>query len=843
MKTLDDRGLLDACHDGDLDACRELTARHAPSALRAAYLLTGSRSWSVELVSGAMVDLLGRLRRGMAIDRFEHALLLEIVNCWTNRDRDARDSGGGQAVDEQQPATITNEPVVRRTREALARLDDHQRAAIALHVFAGLPVEDLAGALELSPELVYVQITDSRSRLMEAVDLKSSSDLATALNAVALNAPRIAIWPQIEHQVRQRFEREKRRQRRLSIGVAAAVCAVLTLGVLFVSWRGDGTAPPATATVVEAAAAPTTGTVFSVAPTATATPAANVGDTIVFSSRSSEARQSWLFEERLEDLPLLGENTLEAGSPVVAPDGRQVFLLWYAYENGGATAFVGAFDEDLSSELWRVAIATDDEAEPNERVDVRMSVAVDHERVYVARQAWQRSDLVEIDVLGREDGVLLETINTNLAGFAAHDIRLHAPPGANQLNLFAITNEAPPETAGLQITYLAYAVPGGEKIHGRILFDLPDSRTFFLYESKLIAGSELLFGIEHTLYYQELAVHLFDLGRGRVEPKRVLPFQPVKEPLPYQQAVSHDGHWLYVLSTAGLEVAVFNLFDQTLAGIVPLDPGVLAGEEIGVSYPQGRSMQISPDGSRIYAEGTLDNSSSGVWVIDAESWTIIDHWAPDLRPAEILLSGDGRTLYARVSSSSGLPSSQGALIAIDTATGVWQSLDMPVADRFSLESIATLFRRTYASSPAIDGQRQESLISSEPLAAARVDLTRTDATPGITVTIDVHFVHPLTGEAVDPQPGGARFEPPNGVRGRWALDDGSSAMILELGRVSYGHYQGFIRLEEPGDWTLEIDVDWPEGGMPDRSLLLEDAVTLRAPVSADGSPQDGSPSG
>jgi hypothetical protein len=540
---------------------------------------------------------------------------------------------------------------------------------------------------------------------------------------------------------------------------------------------------------------------------------------------------------------LLGENTLEAGPPVVAPDGRQVLLLWYAYADGGATAYVGAFDGTLAQELWRVVIATEAEVEASGRAAVRMSVAVDHERVYVARHVWQASDLVEIDVLGREDGALLETIGTNLPGFAAHDVRLHAPPGSNQVNLVAITTEAPPESGGLQITYLAYAVPGGTRIHGRIFFDLPDSRAFFLYESRLIAGSELLFGVEHTDYYQQLAVHFFDLNLGRLNPKLVIPFQPVSDPLPYQHAVSHDGHWLYILSSASLEVAVVNLFEQSLAGVVPLDPGILSGREIGVSYPQGRAMQISPDGSRIYVEGTLDGAASGVWVIDAASWTISAHWLPELQPAKILLSGDGRTLYARTSSGASRSPAEGSLVAIDTTTGEYQPLDIPDSERFSLESIATLFQRTYASSPAIDGQRQASLVSSEPLAAARVDLSQSDVAAGGTVTVDVHFAHPLTGAAVTPAAGGARFEPPAGVRASWSLDDGATAVILELGRIGYGRYQGVVQLDEPGRWSLRIDVDWLAGGPRDRSLALTRVVRVTPAVTADSAPADGTPSG
>ena len=790
-----------------------------------------------------MVELLVAIRHGTRIDDPGRTLLDEAVRLWRDRDDLDRSVTLHSARVEGSRPSLASDSGVKRTQRVLARLDDHQRAVIALHIFGGLPIDRLATALELAPEVVYVQVADSRERLMQSANIRRSEDLPIALSAVAINAPRLAIWPLIETRVQERFDAEEARQRRLSIGVAAAVLAVLAVGVAVVAWRGDENGSIATSTEAAAVATPVVGTSFSVLPTPTSTPAADVGDTIVFSNQSAQTRQSWLFEERLSDLPLLSEHAVEAALPVVAPDGRQVYVLWYEYDEDGVTGFVGAFDGELAGELWRAEVFTEEGVETGEPVDIKMSLAADHARVYVSRQAWRRGDLVEIDVLSRENGDLLETIETTLSGFAAHDIRLHAPPGSDQINLLSITNEAPPETGALQITFLAYEVPGGRKLHGRILFDLPDSRTFFLYDSQLIAGSATLFGVEHTNFYQQIAVHIFDLEQASLKPRHAIPFQPVADPLPYQQAVSHDGHWLYVLSSAGLEVAVFNLFDQSLAGIIPLDPGILSGQEIGVSYPQGRSMQISPDGRRIYAEGTLAGASSGIWVIDATSWTIIEHWMPELRPAEILLSGDGRTLYARIEGSSEGLFTENALLAVDTASGAYRTLDIPQADRFSLESISTLFRRTYASSPAIEGQRQESLVSSEPLAAAEVDISSTSNLAGSTITVDVRFAHPLTGEAVVEGVAGARYEPPNGVRAIWTLDASDESFILELGRVGYGHYQGFAQLDQPGKWSLRVDIDWPDGGPLDRSVVRERVVRLVPGVTADGEPADEQPSG
>ncbi len=252
---LDDRGLLEACHDGDLDACRTLTARHTPGALRVAYLLTGNKGWAADLVCESMIEILRGLRRGRNIDRLDHELLVEIVHRWEYRDQ-STEAPVLDGPSQLSGAPSRSEPIVRRTQNALARLDDHQRAAIALHVYGGLPVGQLADALNLSSELIYVQIVTSRTKLVAAAELESSKELLPALNAVALNAPRLAVWSLIEIRVHAAFEAERRKQRRLSVGVAAAVCGVMVLGVALVSRRGGVTPVVApTPTVVQAAAA------------------------------------------------------------------------------------------------------------------------------------------------------------------------------------------------------------------------------------------------------------------------------------------------------------------------------------------------------------------------------------------------------------------------------------------------------------------------------------------------------------------------------------------------------------------------------------------------------------
>ncbi|MEZ4568829.1 MAG: hypothetical protein R2849_00560 [Thermomicrobiales bacterium] len=119
---------------------------------------------------------------------------------------------------------------------------------------------------------------------------------------------------------------------------------------------------------------------------------ADVGDTIVLSgSRETESSRTWLFENRLDDIPLLGADTLEAGVPVVAWMAGRSFC-------SGMRSRVNA---QLDTSGRSIAICRERSgglSGPRRgsrwgTVDFRMSVAVDHERVHVGVQPWRSSGI------------------------------------------------------------------------------------------------------------------------------------------------------------------------------------------------------------------------------------------------------------------------------------------------------------------------------------------------------------------------------------------------------------------------------------------------------------------
>ena len=97
------------------------------------------------------------------------------------------------------------------------------------------------------------------------------------------------------------------------------------------------------------------------------------------------------------------------------------------------------------------------------------------------------------------------------------------------------------------------------------------------------------------------------------------------------------------------------------------------------------SLVLSADGSRLFALGTAatdpltpSGGSTGIWVIDPSSMTVIGHWAPTADFVSIALNGDGTLVLAAGmpgADAAGTPSSQQASVTIyDSATGAIRAI-------------------------------------------------------------------------------------------------------------------------------------------------------------------------
>ena len=144
----------DALVEPDRGTMAELYARHAPAAIRLAYLLTGDRSQAEDLAHDAFIRCVGRFGHLRAREAFDAYLRRAVVNLHTSKLRRTRlerewlRREGHRAVN-----TTASMPDVGAREDlwrALQTLPSRQRAALVLRYYEDLSEHDTATALGCS---------------------------------------------------------------------------------------------------------------------------------------------------------------------------------------------------------------------------------------------------------------------------------------------------------------------------------------------------------------------------------------------------------------------------------------------------------------------------------------------------------------------------------------------------------------------------------------------------------------------------------------------------------------------------------------------------------------------
>jgi DNA-binding beta-propeller fold protein YncE len=156
-------------------------------------------------------------------------------------------------------------------------------------------------------------------------------------------------------------------------------------------------------------------------------------------------------------------------------------------------------------------------------------------------------------------------------------------------------------------------------------------------------------------------------------------------------ALSSDGQVLYSWAPGSSTLTRLVLdtgerIDQRLDnGTAAVDPltalgGWLAPSAAAKAILRG-AVLVSPDGSRVYVLGTeaaddvrAPAGSLGIYVVDASTLRVIDHWAPSADFVSLALNADGSLLYAAGLpgvDAAGAPSlaQEASVTVYDTATG------------------------------------------------------------------------------------------------------------------------------------------------------------------------------
>ncbi len=157
----------------------ELYLRHGRNAVRLAYLLTGDRHLSEDLVQDAFARLAGRFVDLRAPDAFEAYLRRMVVNLARmhfRRRRLERLHLQREASLQREEATLPDVADYEAMRQALLALPERQRAAIVLRFYEDLSERQIADVLGCRPgtvkSLVHRGMNGLRTRIGPAAQLQ-----------------------------------------------------------------------------------------------------------------------------------------------------------------------------------------------------------------------------------------------------------------------------------------------------------------------------------------------------------------------------------------------------------------------------------------------------------------------------------------------------------------------------------------------------------------------------------------------------------------------------------------------------------------------------------------------
>ncbi len=519
-------------------------------------------------------------------------------------------------------------------------------------------------------------------------------ELRAALHRASLDAPRTDLWPRLAGEVAALAGQQARGRRRFLLwrqtrSLLAATLGILVLaGIFGVAWQ-----------------------LFSARTHSQAT-RGEVGDALLLIGPSAGlTSQAASLQPGGEALRILVPNL--AGEPLVAPDGEQVYLPTRREEGGQTVLSIVIYDRELrvlGRTLTPGLFQVEDPLHPR---SLRFVVAGD--RLYAVVYGWQKAEPLTIYGYDRLTGEQRDAWTVETGGAAIDDVSLYVTPDERQLLLFASLLDSGSDggsgASGGRTVAVRVALPAGRLERRDIPGANPTVPLLYGQGSRITPDGRALYRLNY-----DGRLSFFDLrGAGGVTTVSLFDAAPGAALVPLGQTTSPDGRLLYVVLPTRGEVVVVDLLTRgverkALGGVAAKSAPGGRGErfwdavrglfvtEAAANNNVTAPPQLSPDGKTLYAIGATGRGDTarvgGVWAIDLASWRITAHWQPETTLSELILSGDGRLLYAQ----------QGErLLTLDTQSGAMSPLGAwPLG---SLTSPAQLYRERYGRSPAIAGLR------------------------------------------------------------------------------------------------------------------------------------------
>lgn len=187
----DDAALMCRVRDGDDEAFRALYQRWRAPIVRFTVRFVGQQARGEELAQDVLMKVYRARHRYEPRERFAAWIYRIARNHCLNEVRRAEHRTGKVGLDEtaeppdqgrpQADALVAASRLQTAVREAVGRLPENQRAALIMQREEGMPLEDIAAALETTVGAVKALLNRARKKLMaDLAPLLTAADPASA---------------------------------------------------------------------------------------------------------------------------------------------------------------------------------------------------------------------------------------------------------------------------------------------------------------------------------------------------------------------------------------------------------------------------------------------------------------------------------------------------------------------------------------------------------------------------------------------------------------------------------------------------------------------------------------
>jgi hypothetical protein len=668
-------------------------------------------------------------------------------------------------------------------------------------------------------------------------------DIRVALTDASLDAPRVDLWERIEPQV-VGLSRPRRPFRQALRSLAAVLALVLVGAGMLAIFTLAGDDPDRRANEVN-----------------------TVPDLLLMQSYDQQTQlgglEAWVPES--SELRTILENatspTIESSAPLVSRDGSLLIYSGWQQEDATWILRLWGIESATLDVRWTTEIVSAPVAAGSAWPELYSGMAITNELVYISWHGMDAPLPIPIHAYDIETGANAGTwevgSDPDWASRNAGTPWLAASPDGQYLHLMSQVWDSTSATAQPQTTFVSFALPEMRETQRMLLEEsVPADKRFFPWNSAFTPDGKTLYTINGGYANDPLRVDFFETATGAFVDRVELDFGSAFE-ISQQTGLSHDGRRLFIFDAVSSRMAVVDLVARQLVTSATVDTSTIgsadrsllgrAWDALGNLFVTDAAakiafrgqMQLSPDGSRLYAIGINPQTSAptGVLVIETTNWQVVDHWLDDQHPIKLILSGDGAYLYALTTgwANQGMTGAR----VFETATGAELVLDddlRRVATPYWTYALTDMYAATWGVVPPVVGVDPNDLHPStrtEPYARMDVSISASAILTGQPVTVELRYLNPGTGEPVT-DGDDVRYDEPDHVRALvFERNQGAGAteQTIVLARSSTGVYRGAAVLPGVGVWSLQVVAETT--GEPSRFVTRDDAIVVQPVLMGD----------